>query len=218
MLKQKLPALHTIYVWASHSLSSGPASAAAGPPSWLAVAVGVVLVLLLSDVVTLAGVVLALSGVAVVGVEALPVSVGGVMLKLDGSSGSGDGGGLEGGFGSVSEFPLPPNPLPPAIGDQAGSSPGTQSEISGLVSASLFGLYAPFGYVGQPLAAYAFWLFVYWIVAASWAHKRLLGRAGLVNQLLGVWYAGCARPYPLKGARSVNCLLARKSIIAQGRD
>lgn len=62
------------------------------------------------------------------------------------------------GAGFEDEFPaLPPNakPLPPAMGDQAGSCPGTQSEIGGLVSLSRFGLYAPLGYVGHPLAAYA---------------------------------------------------------------
>ena len=96
--------------------------------------------------------------------------------------------GSVGGFGLdgvVRELP-PLKPFPPAIGDQAGSCPGTQSEIGGLVSLSLLGLYAPLGYVGQPLAAYATWLFEYCFVAESWAHFRLFGRAGVVNQLLGL--------------------------------
>ena len=86
------------------------------------------------------------------------MSVGGAVPVLDGSGGSDKGEDRDGGLGDGStslELPLPLKPLPPAIGDHAGSSPGTQSDISGLVSLSLFGLYAPFGYVGQPLAGYA---------------------------------------------------------------
>ena len=57
-----------------------------------------------------------------------------------------DGGGPVGGVPAGM-----PQPFPPAIGLHAGSEPGTQSDISGDVSLSLLGLYAPFGYVGHPL-------------------------------------------------------------------
>lgn len=39
--------------------------------------------------------------------------------------------GFDGGLGLEDDWPE--NPLPPAIGDQAGSCPGTQSEIGGLI-------------------------------------------------------------------------------------
>ena len=87
-----------------------------------------------------------------------------------------------------------PHPFPPAMGCQAGSSPGTQSETSGQFAARA-GLYAPFGYVGHPFAGYAFWLASYCCVPVCWDQSRLLGRGGLVNQLSGTpWYAGCAKP------------------------
>ena len=67
-------------------------------------------------------------------------------------------------------LPLPsgmPQPFPPAIGDHDGSSPRTQSVIGGEMVSSLSVLYPPFGYVGQPCAAYAFWLLLYWAIALA---------------------------------------------------
>jgi len=74
----------------------------------------------------------------------------------DEGEGAGFVGGLgwlafDGGLGSEDDFPA--KPLPPAIGDQAGSWPGTQSEMGGLTSMLRFRVYEPSGYVGHPLAA-----------------------------------------------------------------
>lgn len=77
-----------------------------------------------------------------------------------GFDGGGGAAGFTGGFGGLAfdgglgfEDDFPAQPRPPAIGDQAGSWPGTQSEMGGLTAFVRSRVYEPSGYVGHPLAA-----------------------------------------------------------------